>query len=324
MPPLISIIALDFLICLVTRAVLDETDMTKFEEAREGEDPTNEPDNEKQEKDVKVAADNEQAMNEAFFNTYGRHIVPVLMKCIMKLLGFGHTYALSSQSEDQPMFPPQVKGIPQQALETLISLSAKNLVYPKDTKALFTAHIPNNVHERLKLWNSALPIDVSHKQKLCAHSIEDIQIDSCMVTFLDLHFTAFAGARTFDPARSIKSAISSIMSLLQIILELKPSARSEVVGSIVPLGCDALMEFAHSELMKMIENGQDFSTACITHKVTECFRLVLLPEMKDCDLLGAILADLFGMFISMLETPAHHVVLESVGRGEQAAGERFC
>lgn len=218
---------------------------------------------------------------------------------------------------------PQLSEIPQSVLHFLLKLSGKTPFQTKDSKTLFQAHIPEEVREKLKQWNSALPIDPTLKLKLCTQSVEEMQINECMESFLGLHFTAFAGSRTFDPSRSLKSMISSLLRLLYKVTELNPKESSNVICSLFPLGCDALMEFAHSELLKLIEHSGEkaFSLECIKYQIAECIKLVQLPGIQDCSLLGPVLADFFAFLGSILESSSDWAVLSLLDTGEPSTGQ---
>jgi len=326
MLPLMSIIALDFLLTLVIRAILDDTgqedkDKDKDKEEEEGEEIPGEASSSLKEKedDEVEGKDEEKSSEEAFFNKFGRNLIPLVVKVTRKLLKYSHSYTLPVAAPNLSTTPsPQLSEIPSLALESLLRLSGKDPLSPKESKSLFGSHIPDVVKERVKLWNAALLIDSTQKQKLSAHSVEDIQIDKCMVTFLDLHFMAFAGTRTFNPSRSLKSTLSSALNLLLNLFSLKPSESVNMTGEIVPISCDILMEFAHSDLAKLIQNSskEAFSLDCMRYKLTESFQLFRLPGMQDCHLLGPVLADFFSLLRSMLGTATDWPVLAQLGAGD--------
>ena len=282
MLPLMSIIALDFLLTLVIRAILDDTgqedkedeeEEEEEEEEKEGaEKPEEAPSSPKGEEEEE-GKDKDKSNEEAFFNKFGKNLISLVVKVTQKLLKYSHSYNLSVAAPNLTAPTPQLSEIPSPVLESLLRLSGKNPLSPKDSKSLFGDHIPEVVKERLKLWNAALLIDATQKQKLCAHSVEDIQIDKCMVAFLDLHFMAFAGTRTFNPSRSLKSTLSSALNLLFNVFGLKLSESAGMVGEIVPVSCDTLMEFAHSDLAKVIHIGskEAFLLDCMQYKLTEEF-----------------------------------------------------
>ena len=247
--------------------------------------------------------------------------MPVLISTALKVVRYGHHYALGSVS--QPVVAPLLSEIPQSMLHFLLKLSGKTPFQTKDSKTLFHAHIPEEVQERLKQWNSALPIDPVHKLKFCNQSVEEMQINECMEAFLGLHFTAFAGSRTFDPSRSLKSAISSLLSLLYNVTDLNPTESGDMIYSLFPLGCDALMEFAHTELLKLIELSREkvFSLECMKYQIAECVQLVQLPGIQDCSLLGPVLADFFAFLGSVLESSSNWAVLSLLDAGEPSTGQ---
>ena len=249
MLPLFCIMALDLLMCLVTRAVLDETTHPEGGEEEEeegegegeggsktpqaseqkpGEGPSStatQKEKEEEEKEesspkTKSGADSE---GQAFYSKFGERLIHILFKVTDKLLKFSHLYAVSSSNANLPPFTPQCSDIPLQALHVFLGLSGKQPIpQAKDWRALFGPHIPEGVRERLKHWKAALPIDSTHKQKLFI-SLPEVKIDVCMLMFLEHHFTAFCGVRTFDPARSLKSCLTSVVTLTSMLLSLKPA-----------------------------------------------------------------------------------------------------
>ncbi len=234
---------------------------------------------------------------------------PLLINLVQKLLHYAHLYVTSSPNEGVgPYTTPCVDG-PQEALDVLLSLSGKNLVSPKD-RPLFTSHLPEGIHERLKMWESALPIDPIQKKRLSDYV--DIQVAVCIVNFLDSHFLAFGGTRTFDPCRSLKSAINSALVIVDYIFSVSHNLSDEGSGDhtelisgiekgVIPLSCDAMMEFAHPHLMKFVIDPKNFSFNCSKYKLTRCMEILQLSEMRKCELLGMIVADLFQLLNSLLK-----------------------
>ena len=338
--PLMCVIALDFLLCLIIRAILDDTGeddeeeveeegQKKEEEEEEGKEETEggkqdkSSPKEEEKKTESEGKDKSTSLEVAFFDKFGKNLIPLTVKVAQKLLKHSHMYALSVAAPTVSPSTPQQNEVPLPALESLLCLSGKDPLHPKDSKSLFGGHIPEVVKENLKLWGAALLVDPNHKQKLCAHSVEDIQIDKCMDTFLALHFMAFAGTRTFNPSRSLKSTLSTVVMLLSNLFDLKRSESAGMMREIVPISCDVLMEFAHTDLAKVIQIGDKkaFSLDCMRYKLAESFQLVRLPGMQDCNLLGPVLADLFMFFGSILDTPADWAVLDQLGAGETPTSE---
>ena len=311
MLPLMCIIATDFLLCLVTRAVLDET-----QQQHEKEPETKEP---------PPSSDDHESVREAFFEKHGRILIPALIKTSLKLTKYAHLYALLATN--QPV--TQLTEIPQIALESLLQLSGKSPLQSKDSKVLFQAHIPDEIKERIKQWNSALLIDPAHKLKLSSQIDEDTQIDVCMMAFLNLHFTAFVGTRTFDPSRSLKSTISSLITLLHNFFVLKPGDCGDMICCLIPFAFDTMTEFAHTELYKLTEVCEEkvllfesmFLYEGTRYKMMECFKLVHLPGMKDCTLLGPVLADFFSFLSSMLDNLPDWRVLTLLDSGDTSTSE---
>ena len=333
MLPLMCIIALDFLVCLLTRAILGEVESAQEEAEKKSEEAplikeeaTGEKAGDKGKAEEEETAEDDDSDGgedspecEAVFEKFGRRLVPILIKTAQKLLQYCHVYALSdSASLDKvsDMSDPNF-----QVLEMLLSLSSKNPIFPKDSKPLFSNLIAEPIRERLKSWSTALPVDPSLKEKLCTQSVDDIKIEEFMLNLLELHFTAFAGTRTFDPARSLKSTLSSIVSLLQHLFELKSSVSEEMGLEVVPLGCDVMMEFSHLELLKLISDELQFLTECNKFKVKRSVELIRRPGMEGNSLIGTVLADLFTLLSSLFATPSDHEVLLSFSPEHQAASK---
>ena len=332
MLPLMCIIALDFLVCLLTRAILGEVE-TAHEAAdkagreapviKEEQDEKKDDKSKKVEKEVPEDEDSDGVGDspecEAVFEKFGRRLVPVLIKTSLKLLQYCHVYALSDSTSLDKVSDTNDPNF--QVLEMLLSLSSKNPIFPKDSKPLFCNMIAEPIKERLKLWSSAIPIDPSLKEKLCLRNDEDIKIDELMISFLELHFAAFSFTRTFDPARSLKSTLTSIVSLLQHLFDLKSSVSEELGLEVVPLGCDVMMEFTHLDVLKLISDEQQFLTECNKFKVKRCVEMIHRPGMEGNSLVGTVLADLFSLLISLFATPSDHEVLQSFSPDHQAASE---
>ena len=246
----------------------------------------------------------ESVQMEKFELEFCTQLAPLLIKLSQKLLQYAHLYVTSSFSPDVAPYTTTSISAPREALDVLLSLSGKNLIFPKD-KPLFVAHLPEDMLERLKVWEAALVIDPVQKKRLSSY--DDEQGGSCMVNFLDCHLSAFGGTRTFDPSRSLKSTIISVLILMDYMSN---SDLSEAVMSsqllwsltmgIIPLSCDVMMGFAQSHLMRFATNAKEFSYSCTRYKVSQCMKVLQLPEMQESDLLGTILADLFHLMHSML------------------------
>ena len=333
MLPLLCIIALDFLICLLTRAILGEVDSAQDEAEKESEETplikeetTTEEKKGDEKKPEKAELTEDESDGEedspeceAVFEQFGRRLVPVLIKTAQKLLQYCHVYALSDSTSLDKVSDTTDPNF--QVLEMLLSLSSRNPIFPKDSKPLFGNLIAEPIKERLKSWSVALPVDPSLKEKLCTRNADDIKIEESMMNLLELHFTAFAGTRTFDPTRSLKSTLSSIVSLLQHLFDLKSSVSEEMGLEVVPLGCDVMMEFTHLEMLKLISDEMQFLTECNKFKVKKSIELIRRPGMEGNSLVGTVLADLFTLLSSLFTTPADHEVLLSFSPEHQAASE---
>ena len=331
MLPLMCVIALDFLVCLLTRAILGEVETAQDKASEEvpliKDEATEESKgDEKKAEKVELTEDDESDGEEedspecvAIFEQFGRRLVPVLIKAAQKLLQYCHVYALSDSTGLDKVSDASDPNY--QVLEMLLSLSSRNPIFPKDSKPLFGNLIAEPIKERLKSWSSALPVDPSLKEKLCTRNADDIKIEESMMSLLELHFTAFAGTRTFDPTRSLKSTLLSIVTLLQHLFDLKSSVSEEMGLDVVPLGCDVMMEFAHLDVLKLISDETQFLTECNTFKVKKSIELICRPGMEGNSLIGTVLADLFTLLGSLFGTPSDHEVLVSFSREHQAASE---
>lgn len=331
MLPLMCVIALDFLVCLLTRAILGEVETAQDKASEEvpiiKDEATEESKgDEKKPEKVELTEDDESDGEEedspecvAIFEQFGRRLVPVLIKAAQKLLQYCHVYALSDSTGLDKVSDASDPNY--QVLEMLLSLSSRNPIFPKDSKPLFGNLIAEPIKERLKSWSSALPVDPSLKEKLCTRNADDIKIEESMMSLLELHFTAFAGTRTFDPTRSLKSTLSSIVTLLQHLFDLKSSVSEEMGLDVVPLGCDVMMEFAHLDVLKLISDETQFLTECNKFKVKKSIELICRPGMEGNSLIGTVLADLFTLLGSLFGTPSDHEVLVSFSREHQAASE---
>ena len=336
MLPLMCIIALDFVTCLLTRAILGEVESAQEDVEKAGEETPlvkEEKTSEKKDDDKKQETEEETAEEEGeeedgggdspecevVFEKFGRQLVPVLIKTALKLLQYCHVYALSDSSSCDKVSDTNDPNF--QVLEMFLSLSSKNPIFPKDSKPMFSDLMAEPIKERLKAWNVALPVDPSLKEKLCTRSADDIKIEAFMLSLLELHFSAFAGSRTFDPARSLKSTLSSIVSLLQHLFDLKSSVSEEMGLEVVPLGCDVMMEFTHLEMLKLISNELQFLTECNKFKVKKTVDLIQRPGMEGNRLIGTVLADLFSLLTSLFASAPDHEVLVSFSPEHQAASE---
>ena len=327
MLPLVCIIGLDLLLCLITRAAIigkSGNDVSPSPEMAPKLNPKCNPEcdilllllGNEEVGEESSGGDTPQSKDEAkpdhpsqveeFDLEFSNQLGPILVKVAQKLLQYAHLYVSCSSNPDVPPYTPVSLDAPREALDVLLSLSGKNLVVPKD-KVTFTAHLPESVHERLKHWESALVIDPLQKKKLSIY--DNVQVATCIVNFLDSHFSAFGGTRTFDPSRSLKSAITSVLMIIEYMSNLFQFVREDTAGNkllwslttgIVPLSCDMMMEFAHPEFMKFITNPKEFSYSCTRYKISRCLKVLRLPEMRECELLGSILADLFKLLNSLL------------------------
>lgn len=350
MLPLFCVIALDFLICLLTRVVVDETEPDDEEDEEEEEEeekttskskstvppippPPPVPSSNKSPppplKGLKVDEGDQPFVispkEEAFYSTHGEGLVNILLKTTAKLLVYSRLYAMIGNHAGAP---PSFTELSQTALDGIMKLAGRDPLQPKDSKPLFHAHIPDEVRERFKMWNSALPIDPTHKEKLCNHDL-DSSVSDLIAQFLNLHLSAFTGPRHFGPTRCFKSTLSSLLSLLSTLFEMcppetftipegstsLPARGSGLVSGLVPLSCDVMMEFCAADMLKLVKicGEKPFSLAVLEHRVRQSSRLLQLPKMTDCHLLGPLLADFFGLLGSLLEDTASRPVLATLG-----------
>ena len=223
---------------------------------------------------------------------------------------------------------PSFNELSQTALDGIMKLAGRDPLQPKDTKPLFHAHIPDEVRERLKTWNSALLIDPAHKEKLCNHDL-DSSVSDIIVQFLNLHLSAFTGPRFFGPTRCFKSTLSSLLSLLSTLFEMcppqtftvpeestsLPARGSSLLSGLVPLSCDVMMEFCGADMLKLVKicGDKQFSLAVLEHRLRQSSRLLQLPRMTGCNLLGPLLADFFGLLGSLLDDASSKPVLSTLG-----------
>ena len=158
------------------------------------------------------------------------------------------------------------------------------------------------------MWESALVIDPVQKKKLSIY--DDVQVAVCMVNFLDLHFSAFGGTKTFIPCRSLKSCIVSVLMILDYMANIfhehrEEEATGEILKSLtdgmVPMSCDVMMEFSHAQLLKFVMSDREYSYSCTRGRVNRCLAVLKLPEVRECELLGTILANLFRLLVAMLK-----------------------
>ena len=259
-----------------------------------------------------------QSLRETFYERHCSYLAPILIKSLVKLLNYAHAYVVSPSNQ-----LAITSAVPLTVLNGLLAFSGGSLLHPKDKKSHFCNHLPSEVLDRLKSWSAALPIDASHKEDLSTKSAEEFNLSNHMLKFLDLHYTAFAGTRTYDPTRSLKSTVSSVLFLLHRMLQLKPSEGKEVVLQLVPVACDVMADFAHSELRKLVKIGDEaaFSLASRQFKLSHCFDLVRLPSMRSCNLLGPVLTDLFDLLSTMLDNPDDWPVLSLLSDPSSSTSE---
>ena len=349
--PMFCVIALDFLVCLLTRVVVDETEPDEDEEEEEAVKskktaplvppppplpfvPSNKSTPTEPAVSAKVEVQDESSFEavspkeEAFYTAHGEKLIQILTKATSKLLVYCRLYAVIGNQSGSPSPLSGELSLP--ALDGIMKLAGRHPLQSKDTKPLFHAHVPNEVRDRLRAWNQALLIDPTHKEKLCSHDL-DSPISDIIVQFLNLHFCAFTGARTFDPTRCLKSTLSSLVSLLSTLFEMSPPQgaalfddeppdnstggpppeAAKFLAGLVPLACDVTMEFCWADVLKIVKicGEKAFSLGVAENRLREAAKLLRLPKMETCYLLGPLLADFFVMLGDMLDDVASQPVI---------------
>ena len=334
MLPLMCIVALNFLLCLLTRLVGDEVEVNQENEKSKLTSPpppppppplptsphpaSTPPPAAAELADPPSTPDAASAKQKAFFESHGAKLIPLLVKTAAKLLVYCHQYVV--MIGDRPVFLPLYTDIPFPLLEGILQLAGHDPLQPKDSKPLFRAYVPDDIDDRLKLWSNALLIDPSIKDKMCSYD-PGSPISDLMGQFLNLHFSAFTGTRTYDPARCLKSSLSTVMSLISSLFEMDPAKSCSEMMSIVPLACDTMLDFCGSDLLKVIKicGEKSFSERIAEYRVRASIALVQLPKMQDCSLLGPVLSSLFNLLSSMLDSPPSAPVLAALEPGTVAS-----
>lgn len=336
MLPLLSISSIDLLMCLLQRAlqsIVDEDEEEaerarkeekESEEEREREREKKQAEDEKEKERDGKDAEIDPTSGERIYNKHAGHIVPVLLKVAAKLTDFSHIYICSDIFHQPRLIAEEMEGVVSQ----LLKISSKLLIHEKIPQSLFFKHLPESTHERLKHWNQALLIDREHKQISVPYS-DNLSLIEELRSFLDLSYTAFAGLKTFDPARLLKSAMFTLTSLLQFFLELCPKkSLDEFLSGVIPLATDLTYEFLANDrvqglhcqpILKQISEFVDenktinsFSQACICHIVKESFSLVVCPAISGHTFQGSVLEDVFGLLAAMLDNSVYWPVLSEL------------
>ena len=353
MLPLINVVALDLLVCLLTRVIAEETGLNVEKKLDPPRPPPPPPipggnggggasaatkdlpsdETRTKEEDTPVDTTPKQA---AFFNAHGPRLISILARTAEKLLVYCRLHAM--MIGNQPVFLPLYTDVPQPLLEGILKLVGKDPLQSKDSKPLFHSYIPDEVRDRIKLWNLALLIDPTHKEKL-SRSNFDSSMNDLMVKFLNLHFRAFTGTRTFDPTCCLKSTLSSLMSLLTRLFEISPpedlgsgdenlalSVLPPNFASIIPLACDVMMEFCGPDLLKIAKlcGEKVFSQHISEHCVKESFKLMRIPKVQGCNVLGPLIADFFALLSSMLDDATSQPVVARIQPSDPSCGVYTC
>lgn len=212
----------------------------------------------------------EKTALEKFEVAFCSQLGPVVVRVLHRLLRCAHLYVSPAQcglgADTSEQVPPAMR----EAVETLLSLSGRNPISPKECTAL-SSQLPMPVQDRLRSWESALPLDPTLKKKLSVYG--DIQLEACLHGFLDCHFLAFAGLRTFDPSRGLKSAVSSGLVVLEYMFGVFHEMEGEgdetkkaVSEAVVSLSCDLTMEFSQAQLLKFLLDTTEFASRCLQYK----------------------------------------------------------
>ena len=216
----------------------------------------------------------EKTVLEKFEVTFCSQLEPVVVKVLHRLLHCAHLYVspvncgLAAGTGEQVTIPMQ------DAVTTFLSLSGRNPISPKECVTL-SSQLPMVIHDRLRIWESALPLDSKRKKKLSVYG--DIHLEACLHGFLDCHFSAFSGTRTFDPSRGLKSAVSSGLVVLEYMFGVfhemdgeGDEVKKEVSATVVSLSCDITMEFCQAQLLKFLLDMTEFASKCLQYKISRC------------------------------------------------------
>ena len=84
------------------------------------------------------------------------------------------------------------------------------------------------------------------------------------------------------------------------------------------------MEFCGSDMLKLAKicGEKVFSLRVSEHRVRESFKLMRLPGIQNCRLLGPLLADFFAMLSSMLDDPASQSVISILSPDNTECGKK--
>lgn len=360
MIPLVSVTTLHLLLCLLHRVVQDFTEGSptpdgiealskefpggeeKKIESKEvgttgskGDGIASKDEGSKQTEAIAKPTEDDKSrlLREKFYDSHVEQFIPVLLKLAMKLVEYGHLYVC--QDIFQPGQPADEKI--DLVIRKILSVSGKSFFQAKLNRPLFFSHIPEHMRERLKFWNMSLLLDPGQTEKLCSHDPDEMDIIEEIFSFLDSSYTSFAGQRTFDPSRILKSTISTLVSLLALFFELNPEkSRESFMKATVPLATDLVTEFVTNELSKDAIDRQDsmrkivgicdsntFTLQCMHHRVVECFQLVQCPAIHGHTFQGELLEDIFGLLTQLLEGSANWPVLTSLEENTVPTSEHW-
>ena len=320
MLPLLSISSIDLLLCLLQRAlqsVIEDGEEDEEEEEKAKKENEEKEKEKKQAKDKENDKDSEITQEEKVYDLYAERLIPLLLNVATKLTAFSHMYVCSDIFHQ----PRQIAEEMETVVSRLISISSKKFVCAKIPQSLFYRHIPEATQERLKFWNQALLIDREHKQILSVPDSDNLNLIEELRSFLDLSYTAFAGLKTFDPARLLKSAMFTLSSVLLFLLELQPKKSiNKYVSGVIPLATDPTYEFLANEsvqgqiaeLADATLTDTSFSQECVRHIIKESFSLIVCPAISGHTFQGTVLEDVFGLLSALLDCSDEWPVLASL------------
>ena len=302
MPLMVTVVA-DFLFCNIIQAlVMEQQGGGSDGGGSDGDGAPPQPDN-------KVAS---SQTKEAIYTIYGQPLLRVMLKVVRKILDCSHSYVLSSDV-GLPVRPLVACEAQHGNLDGFLAIAGKNPLQGKEAKPLFQNLFSGDVKGRIAGWNDAAVVN-KEQEKLWSGSSD------FMLPFLSSHFASFSGVAAFDPASSLKSALSSALQLITLVLELCPAQCAQVVGDLVSISCSGVLEFAQPGLVKLANMCGDrvFSQAFTSHQMQNCYKLATGVSVQDYSFLGVVLGDVFLWLGSLVEGP--EVLWPSQDESDSAIG----
>lgn len=259
MLPLISITAMNLLLCLLQRSLHESTDISVDSETC-----------------VQSDESNEDELRRMFYTTYAAKFIPSLLKVIKKFISYGHTYICRNIFLPDHSLAEDLEDI----VKCVISVSSSKfpLKTPVD-RHYFASHIPGTVLDQLKSWNASLLLDSAQIEKVSLCQFEKINLLDEFNSLLTLSLNSFASHRTFDPTRLLKTTLNSALTLLLSILNLSPQeSTAAYLKDVVPFATDLVTEFTFDNEINESEmplheiaslfDADIFNRQCIQHKVS--------------------------------------------------------